>query len=104
MLNLANSNTTVWSNGTSSNLTTLLNWTGYTTLNAAGISTPGGDYFAIKTQGTFTAAESGVYTFELHSPTRQPAGSINSSKISKFQLDLQVYPLPVNSWGSSHRF
>ena len=65
MLNLANSNTTVWSNGTSSNLTTLLNWTGYTTLNAAGISTPGGDYFAIKTQGTFTAAESGVYTFEL---------------------------------------
>ena len=65
MLNLANSNTTVWSNGTSSNLTTLLDWTGYTTLNAAGISTPGGDYFAIKTQGTFTAAESGVYTFEL---------------------------------------
>jgi hypothetical protein len=38
-----------------------------------------------------------VYTFELHSPTSQPAGSINSSRIRRFQLDLQVWPLPVNS-------
>jgi hypothetical protein len=38
-----------------------------------------------------------VYTFELHSPTAQPAGSINSSRIRKFQVDLQVYPLPPNS-------
>jgi hypothetical protein len=38
-----------------------------------------------------------VYSFELHSPTAQPSGSINSSRIRKFQLDLQVYPLPVNS-------
>lgn len=38
-----------------------------------------------------------VYTFELHSPTPQPAGSLNSSRIRRFQLDLQVYPLPVNS-------
>ncbi len=38
-----------------------------------------------------------VYTFELHSPTSQPAGSFNASRVRKFQLDLQVYPLPVNS-------
>ena len=36
-----------------------------------------------------------VYTFELHSPTAQPAGSINSSRIRRFQLDLQVWPLPT---------
>ena len=38
-----------------------------------------------------------VYTFELHSPTAQPAGSFNASRVRKFQLDLQIYPLPVNS-------
>jgi hypothetical protein len=38
-----------------------------------------------------------VITFELHTPTPQPAGSLNSSRIRKFQLDLQVYPLPPNS-------
>jgi hypothetical protein len=38
-----------------------------------------------------------VINFELHSPTPQPAGSLNSSRIRKFQLDLQVYPLPPNS-------
>jgi hypothetical protein len=38
-----------------------------------------------------------VYSFELHSPTSQPAGSINASRIRNFQVDLQVYPLPPNS-------
>ena len=38
-----------------------------------------------------------VVTFELHSPTPQPAGSLNSSRIRKFQLELQVYPLATNS-------
>jgi hypothetical protein len=38
-----------------------------------------------------------VYSFELHSPTSQPAGSINSSRIRRLQMDLQVYPLPPNS-------
>jgi len=38
-----------------------------------------------------------IYTFELHSPTEQPAGSINSSVIKKFQVDLDVYPLAMNS-------
>jgi len=36
-----------------------------------------------------------VYTFELHSPTPQPAGSINASRINKFQLDLDVFSLPL---------
>ena len=38
-----------------------------------------------------------IYTFELHSPTPQPAGSINSSRINRFQLDVRVFPLPVNT-------
>jgi hypothetical protein len=38
-----------------------------------------------------------VYSFELHSPTSQASGSINSSVIRKFQIDLQVYPLPPNT-------
>jgi hypothetical protein len=39
-----------------------------------------------------------VYPFGLHSPTTQPGGSINSSRIKLFQLDLNVYPLPANSF------
>jgi len=38
-----------------------------------------------------------VYSFELQSPSGQPTGSLNSSRIRKFQLDLQVWPLPPNS-------
>jgi hypothetical protein len=38
-----------------------------------------------------------VYPFGLHSPTTQPDGSINSSRIKLFQVDLNVYPLPSNS-------
>jgi hypothetical protein len=38
-----------------------------------------------------------VYTFELTSPNGQPSGSLNSSRIRRFQVDLQVYPLPLNS-------
>jgi len=39
-----------------------------------------------------------VYPFGLHSPTTQPDGSINSSRIRLFQVDLDVYPLPSNSF------
>jgi hypothetical protein len=39
-----------------------------------------------------------VYPFGLNSPTTQPDGSINSSRIKLFQLDLNVYPLPANSF------
>jgi len=34
-----------------------------------------------------------VYSFELHSPTAQPAGSINASRINKFQLDVDIFSL-----------
>lgn len=37
-----------------------------------------------------------VFSFELHSPTHQPAGSLNASVVSKLQVDLDVYPLPSN--------
>jgi hypothetical protein len=39
-----------------------------------------------------------VYPFALHSPSIQPDGSINSSRIRLFQVDLNVYPLPTNSF------
>jgi hypothetical protein len=39
-----------------------------------------------------------VYPFGLHSPNTQPDGSINSSRIKLFQVDLGVYPLPANSF------
>jgi hypothetical protein len=38
-----------------------------------------------------------VYSFTLHSPTNQPAGSINTSRIRNFQVELDVYPLPLNT-------
>jgi len=37
-----------------------------------------------------------VYTFSLHSPSPQPCGSINASRIKNFQVDADVYPLPQN--------
>jgi len=39
-----------------------------------------------------------IYPFALASPNTQPQGSINSSRIKSFQLDLNVYPLPSNSF------
>lgn len=39
-----------------------------------------------------------VYPFALHSPSTQPDGTINSSRIKLFQVDLNVYPLPANSF------
>ena len=38
-----------------------------------------------------------VYTFSLHSPTAQPCGSINASRIRNFQVEVDVYPLPLNT-------
>ena len=38
-----------------------------------------------------------VYPFSLASPSTQPHGSINSSRIKVFQLDLNVYSLPTTS-------
>jgi len=39
-----------------------------------------------------------VYPFSLASPVTQPRGSINSSRIKTLQLDLNVYPLPSNTF------
>jgi hypothetical protein len=35
-----------------------------------------------------------VYSFSLTSPTVQPSGSINSSRVRNFQIEVDVYPLP----------
>ncbi len=39
-----------------------------------------------------------VYPFALSSPSTQPDGTINSSRIRLFQVDLNVFPLPPNSF------
>jgi len=39
-----------------------------------------------------------VYPFALISPILQPHGSINSSRIKSLQVDLNVFPLPANSF------
>jgi len=41
-----------------------------------------------------------IYPFGLHFPSIQPDGTINSSRIKLFQLDLNVNPLPPNSFYS----
>ena len=38
-----------------------------------------------------------VYSFALHSPNTQPAGSINTSRIKNFQVEVDIYPLPLNT-------
>ncbi len=38
-----------------------------------------------------------IYSFALNSPSEQPSGSINSSRIRNFQVEVDVYPLPVNT-------
>ena len=37
------------------------------------------------------------YNFALHSPGFQPAGSINSSRIKNFQVEVDFFPLPVET-------
>jgi len=39
-----------------------------------------------------------VYPFSLTSPATQPRGSINSSRIKSLQMDLNVFPLPANTF------
>jgi hypothetical protein len=43
-----------------------------------------------------------VYPFSLMSPTTQPQGSINASRIKSFQIDLNVFPLPANTFYQYH--
>jgi hypothetical protein len=65
LFNSANSNTTVFQTG-KTNSARLLDWTSAAELSAIGINLPNsGNYFAIKTQGTFIPQESGNYVFTL---------------------------------------
>lgn len=38
-----------------------------------------------------------VYNFALHSPSTQPSGSLNASRIKNFQVEVDVWPLPPNT-------
>jgi hypothetical protein len=38
-----------------------------------------------------------VYPFSLGSPTIQPSGSINASRINSLQLDVNIWPLPADT-------
>jgi hypothetical protein len=38
-----------------------------------------------------------IYAFQLHSPSAQPTGSINTSRIRNFQIEIDVFPLPPNA-------
>lgn len=38
-----------------------------------------------------------VVNFALHSPNTQPAGSLNASRIKNFQVEVDFFPLPVNT-------
>jgi hypothetical protein len=38
-----------------------------------------------------------IYTFALHTSMTQPSGSINASRIRNFQVEVDVYPLPVDT-------
>lgn len=59
------------------------------------------DYFTGITPFKYLTGDSDdlipVYSFTLNSPSSQPAGSINTSRIRNFQVELDVYPLPVNT-------
>jgi hypothetical protein len=38
-----------------------------------------------------------VVSFSIESPGDQPSGSVNASRIRLFQLEVNPYPLPLNS-------
>ncbi len=38
-----------------------------------------------------------VYSFALHGPSTQPSGSINASRITNFQVEVDVWPLPAGT-------
>jgi hypothetical protein len=45
----------------------------------------------------YTNAELPFYTWAISSSKIQPSGSLNASRIRNLQVDLDVYPLPVNT-------
>ena len=38
-----------------------------------------------------------LYSFQLNQSPTQASGSINSSRIKSFEVDIDVYPLPVET-------
>jgi hypothetical protein len=38
-----------------------------------------------------------IISFALTSPGEQPSGSVNASRIRLFQVEINPYPLPINS-------
>ena len=59
------------------------------------------DYFTKLTPWKTLSGKPGslvpVYNFSLHSPNTQPSGSLNTSRIKNFQVEVDFYPLPVNT-------
>ena len=49
------------------------------------------------TSGNATNSGMLIYPFSLSSPSAQPTGTINASRIKKFQLDFNPWQLPVNT-------
>jgi hypothetical protein len=48
-------------------------------------------------QQSYTTITMPVYNFALHSPSTQPSGSINASRIKNFQVEVDVFPLPLDT-------
>jgi hypothetical protein len=38
-----------------------------------------------------------IYSFQLGQSSTQPSGSVNASRIRNFQVEVDVYPLPLNT-------
>jgi hypothetical protein len=59
------------------------------------------DYFTKITPWKYTSGNPGevlpIYSFCLHSPDFQPSGSLNSSRIRVFQVEVNPYTLPPNT-------
>ena len=59
------------------------------------------DYFAKYSPYKYTVGigQDGllIYSFQLGQNTIQPSGSINASRIRNFQVEVDVYPLPLNT-------
>ena len=48
-------------------------------------------------QQSYTSITMPIYNFALHSPSTQPSGSLNASRIKNFQVEVDVFPLPLDT-------
>jgi hypothetical protein len=53
-------------------------------------------YYTSKGASLLESQNLPILNFSLSSPTEQPSGSVNASRIRLFQIDLNPWPLPVN--------